>query len=125
MDLRREGSLGARGSMELRREGSLGARGSTELRPDETLVESFSATQREGRAGSWSPLLAAMTEILALSLTITTSPVGSEITSCRHVMKLQSGEYMFMMNECEISSKWNTVVRNGLACFCDQISEVR
>jgi hypothetical protein len=43
--------------MELRREGSFGARGSMELRPDETLVESFSETQREGRVGSsWSSL---------------------------------------------------------------------
>jgi hypothetical protein len=38
--------------MELRREGSLGARGSAELRPDDSFVESFSATQREDRAGS-------------------------------------------------------------------------
>jgi hypothetical protein len=62
MDLRRQGSLGARGSMEPRRQGSLGARGLTELRPDkilvesfsarpdEILVESFSATHREGRS---------------------------------------------------------------------------
>jgi hypothetical protein len=85
MDLRREGSLGARGSMEPLREGSLGARGSTKFRPDETLAESFSATQREGRAGSWSSFWATTTEILALSLTILNS-VGSEITSCKHVM---------------------------------------
>jgi hypothetical protein len=89
MDLRREGSLGARGSMEPRRDGSLGARGSTEFCPDETLAESFSATQREGRAGSWSgswsSCWATTTEILALSLTILNSVV-SEITSCKHVM---------------------------------------
>jgi hypothetical protein len=105
--------------MEPRREGSLGARGSTELRPDDTLVESFSATQREDpRAGFWSPLLATMTEILALSLTIITS-VGSEITCCKNAMKLQSGEHMFMMSmsECEISSNWNTVVQNRLLCL--------
>jgi hypothetical protein len=83
MDLRREGSWGARGSMEPRREGSLGARGSVDLRPDETLVESFSDTQREGRADSRS-LWATTTEILALSHTIETS-VGSEITCCKHV----------------------------------------
>jgi hypothetical protein len=72
--------------MEPLREGSLGARGSAELRPDETLVESFVATQREGpRAGSWSPLRATTTEILALSLTIVTF-FGSEITCCKHVM---------------------------------------
>jgi hypothetical protein len=89
MDLRREGSLGARGSMEPRREGSLGARGSTKFRPDDTFAESFSTTQREGRADSWSSFWATTTAerpILALSLTIANS-VGSEITCCcKHVM---------------------------------------
>jgi hypothetical protein len=84
MDLRREGSLGARGSMDPRREGSFGAEGSADLRPDETLVESFSVTQREGRAGPWSPLWATRTEILALSLTIETS-ADNKITLCKHV----------------------------------------
>jgi hypothetical protein len=130
MDLRRQGSLGARGSMEPRRQGSLGARRSTELRPDEplvesfstrpdeTLVESFSATQREGRVCSWSPLCArTTTEILALSLTIANS-VGSDI------MKLESGEHiMLMMSECEISSEG--AVKNGWTTmdslfFCEQ-----
>jgi hypothetical protein len=60
---------------------SLGARGSAELRPDNLFVESFSATQRESRAGSWSPLRATMTEILALSLTIANS-----VGSCKHLM---------------------------------------
>jgi hypothetical protein len=95
--------------MELRREGSLGARGSMELRPDETLFESFSATQREGRAGSWSALT--RTVILALSFTIATS-VGSEISCCRHVMNLLSGEHIMMMIECEISSEGARSVEN-------------
>jgi hypothetical protein len=85
MDLRREGSLGARGSMDPRREGSLGGEGS-DLRPDETLVESFSVTQRERRAaGPWSPLWATTTEILALSLSIETC-VDNEIALRKHVM---------------------------------------
>jgi hypothetical protein len=71
--------------MELRREGSLGARGSAELRPDDTLVESFSATQREGRASSCSSFWTTMTEIFALSLTIANS-VGRDITCCKYVM---------------------------------------
>jgi hypothetical protein len=85
MDLRREGSLGARGSMELRREGSLGARGSADPLPDDTFAESFSATQREGRAGSCSSFWTTMTEIFALSLTIANF-AGSGITCCKYVM---------------------------------------
>jgi hypothetical protein len=123
MDLRRQGSLGARGSMEPRRQGSLGARGPAELRPDkilveffsarpdeETLVESFSATHREGRTGSCSILRATTIDILALSVTIT-APFGSDI------MKSASGEDMLMMSVCEVSSDGVLLLQNVLDCF--------
>jgi hypothetical protein len=131
MDLRRQGSLGDRGSLEPRRQGSLGARGSTELssdiilvesfsgRPNETLVESFSATHREGRStGSWSILRATTPGILALSLTIE-APFGSDI------MNFASGEHMLMMSECKISSDTFLSVQSGLACFFVRRDEIQ